>query len=54
MKANGRIGISGVDTRALTRLIRINGAPPMPSLRTFASGKFDIPAARAGKGLGRA
>ena len=27
MNANGRIGISGVDTRALTRLIRIAGAP---------------------------
>ena len=27
MKANGRIGISGVDTRALTRLIRVAGAP---------------------------
>jgi carbamoyl-phosphate synthase small subunit len=27
MKANGRIGISGVDTRALTRLIRVGGAP---------------------------
>jgi carbamoyl-phosphate synthase small subunit len=27
MRANGRIGLSGVDTRALTRLIRENGAP---------------------------
>ena len=27
MKANRRIGLSGVDTRALTRLIRLNGAP---------------------------
>jgi carbamoyl-phosphate synthase small subunit len=27
MKANGRIGISGVDTRALTRMIREAGAP---------------------------
>lgn len=27
MKSNGRIGLSGVDTRALTRLIRIKGAP---------------------------
>ncbi len=27
MKANGRIGLSGVDTRALTRLIRQAGAP---------------------------
>jgi carbamoyl-phosphate synthase small subunit len=27
MKANNRIGLSGVDTRALTRLIRLRGAP---------------------------
>ncbi|MEQ1551575.1 carbamoyl-phosphate synthase domain-containing protein, partial [Sphingorhabdus sp.] len=27
MKANGRIGLSGIDTRALTRLIRVRGAP---------------------------
>jgi len=27
MKANGRIGLSGIDTRALTRLIRTRGAP---------------------------
>ncbi|MEP7350815.1 MAG: glutamine-hydrolyzing carbamoyl-phosphate synthase small subunit [Sphingorhabdus sp.] len=27
MKANGRIGLSGVDTRALTRLVRQAGAP---------------------------
>ena len=27
MKANNRIGLSGVDTRALTRLIRMRGAP---------------------------
>src|SRR5580765_7772574 len=27
MKANGRIGLSGVDTRALTRKIRTEGAP---------------------------
>ena len=27
MKANGRIGLSGVDTRALTRLVRVQGAP---------------------------
>src|SRR3546814_8981731 len=26
MKANGRIGLSGVDTRALTRKIRVGGA----------------------------
>ncbi|MEA3046528.1 MAG: carbamoyl-phosphate synthase small subunit, partial [Sphingomonadales bacterium] len=27
MRANGRIGLSGVDTRALTRKIRLEGAP---------------------------
>ena len=27
MQANGRIGLSGVDTRALTRRIRLQGAP---------------------------
>ena len=27
LKANGRIGLSGVDTRALTRAIRLGGAP---------------------------
>jgi carbamoyl-phosphate synthase small subunit len=43
MKANGRIGISGVDTRALTRLIRINGAPNAVIAHS-SSGKFDIPA----------
>lgn len=42
MKANGRIGISGVDTRALTRLIRINGAPNAV-IAHAANGKFDIP-----------
>uniref|UniRef100_UPI003593987B carbamoyl-phosphate synthase domain-containing protein n=1 Tax=Sphingorhabdus lacus TaxID=392610 RepID=UPI003593987B len=43
MKANGRIGISGVDTRALTRLIRINGAPNAVIAHS-SGGKFDIPA----------
>lgn len=54
MKANGRIGISGIDTRALTRLIRINGAPNAVIAHS-SSGKFDIPAllaqARAWAGL---
>ena len=27
MKANGRIGLSGIDTRELTRIIRMKGAP---------------------------
>jgi carbamoyl-phosphate synthase small subunit len=43
MKANGRIGISGVDTRALTRLIRIAGAPNAVIAHS-ASGDFDVPA----------
>ena len=43
MKANGRVGLSGVDTRALTRKIRLAGAPN-GVIAHFASGKFDIPA----------
>ena len=43
MKANGRIGISGVDTRALTRLIRVAGAPNAV-IANSASGDFDVPA----------
>lgn len=43
MKANGRIGISGVDTRALTRLIREAGAPNAV-IAYSASGDFDVPA----------
>jgi carbamoyl-phosphate synthase small subunit len=43
MKANGRIGISGVDTRALTRLIRVAGAPNAVIAHT-ANGEFDVPA----------
>ena len=43
MKANGRIGISGVDTRALTRLIRVAGAPNAV-IAYSASGDFDVPA----------
>ena len=54
MKANGRIGISGVDTRALTRLIRVAGAPNAVIAHS-ASGDFDVPAllarARAWAGL---
>ena len=42
MKANGRIGISGIDTRALTRLIRIAGAPNAVIAHS-ASGDFDVP-----------
>ena len=43
MKANGRIGISGVDTRALTRLIREKGAPN-GVIAHSASGAFDVAA----------
>ncbi|RRQ52103.1 glutamine-hydrolyzing carbamoyl-phosphate synthase small subunit [Sphingorhabdus wooponensis] len=43
MKANGRIGISGVDTRAMTRLIRIAGAPNAVIAHS-ASGDFDVTA----------
>ena len=43
MKSNGRIGISGVDTRALTRLIRVAGAPNAVIAHS-ASGNFDVPA----------
>jgi carbamoyl-phosphate synthase small subunit len=54
MKANGRIGLSGVDTRALTRAIRTGGAPN-GVIAHNAAGEFDIPAlleqARAWPGL---
>ena len=43
MRANGRIGLSGLDTRALTRLIRLRGAPNAV-IAHAADGKFDIPA----------
>ena len=54
MKANGRIGISGIDTRALTRLIRVAGAPNAV-IAHAADGVFDVAAmlarARAWAGL---
>ncbi|MDH7637593.1 glutamine-hydrolyzing carbamoyl-phosphate synthase small subunit [Sphingomonas oryzagri] len=43
LKANGRIGLSGIDTRALTRSIRVNGAPN-GVIAHDPEGKFDIPA----------
>jgi carbamoyl-phosphate synthase small subunit len=43
MKANGRIGLSGVDTRALTRLIRLSGAPNA-AIAYAADGVFDVSA----------
>ena len=54
LKANGRIGLAGVDTRALTRKIRIDGAPN-GVIAHRADGRFDIDAlvakARAWPGL---
>ncbi|MEG3164311.1 glutamine-hydrolyzing carbamoyl-phosphate synthase small subunit [Sphingomonas sp. PB2P19] len=43
MKRHARIGLSGVDTRALTRRIRVGGAPN-GVIAHSASGVFDIPA----------
>jgi len=54
LAANGRIGLSGVDTRALTRRIRLDGAPNA-AIAFAANGKFDVDAlvakARAWAGL---
>lgn len=41
MAANGRIGVAGVDTRALTRFIRENGAPN-GVIAHNAAGQFDL------------
>jgi carbamoyl-phosphate synthase small subunit len=43
MKKHARIGLSGIDTRALTRRIRGGGAPN-GVIAHAADGKFDIPA----------
>ncbi len=43
MKANGKIGLAGVDTRGLTRRIRLKG-PPNAVIAHDPDGKFDIPA----------
>jgi carbamoyl-phosphate synthase small subunit len=43
MRANGRIGLSGIDTRALTRLIRLSGAPNAVIAHN-AAGVFDVAA----------
>jgi carbamoyl-phosphate synthase small subunit len=43
LKANGRIGLAGVDTRALTRAIRIGGAPN-GVIAYSAKGQFDVAA----------
>ncbi len=54
MKAHDRIGLSGIDTRALTRRIRVGGAPN-GVIAHSADGAFDIDAllaqARAWPGL---
>jgi carbamoyl-phosphate synthase small subunit len=46
LRNNGRIGLSGIDTRALTRAIRIQGAPN-GVIAHNAAGAFDIDALRA-------
>ncbi|SDD13184.1 carbamoyl-phosphate synthase small subunit [Sphingomonas sp. YR710] len=43
LRSNGRIGLAGVDTRALTRAIRIGGAPN-GVIAHSAAGAFDIDA----------
>jgi carbamoyl-phosphate synthase small subunit len=43
LRANGKIGISGIDTRALTRRIRMSGAPNAV-IAHDPMGKFDIKA----------
>ena len=43
MRENGKIGLSGIDTRALTRFIRLNGAPNAV-IAHEPSGNFDLPA----------
>jgi len=43
MAKTGRIGISGVDTRALTKLVRSEG-PPNIAIAHRADGKFDLDA----------
>ena len=45
LKTNGRIGLAGVDTRALTRLIRVEGAPNAV-IAHHANGQFDLDALR--------
>jgi len=41
MRKRGRIGIAGVDTRALTRLVREEG-PPTVAIAHSESGRFDL------------
>jgi len=44
LRGQGRIGIAGVDTRALTRRVREQGAPNVVIVHA-ADGRFDVPAA---------
>ncbi|MCA1654028.1 MAG: carbamoyl phosphate synthase small subunit [Sphingomonadales bacterium] len=46
MAANGRIGIAGLDTRALTKLVRREG-PPTVVIAHAADGVFDVEVLRA-------
>ena len=46
MKATGRVGVSGVDTRALTHLVRREG-PPTVAFAHDAAGEFDLEALAA-------
>ncbi|MEO1648852.1 MAG: glutamine-hydrolyzing carbamoyl-phosphate synthase small subunit [Pseudomonadota bacterium] len=43
MAGNGKVGLAGVDTRALTRRIRLSGAPNAV-IAHAPDGRFDIPA----------
>jgi len=43
LRAKGKIGLAGVDTRALTRRIRLSGAPNAV-IAHHPDGKFDLPA----------
>ena len=43
LASKGKIGLSGIDTRALTRRIRLSGAPNAV-IAYAADGKFDLPA----------
>ncbi|MEP0191083.1 MAG: glutamine-hydrolyzing carbamoyl-phosphate synthase small subunit [Erythrobacter sp.] len=43
MEKNGKIGLAGIDTRALTRMIRISGAPNAVIAHS-PEGKFDLDA----------
>jgi carbamoyl-phosphate synthase small subunit len=45
MKVHGKIGLSGVDTRALTRRVRLEGAPNVVIAHS-PKGKFDLKALR--------